>query len=519
MPSSLRPHVLLTSLTLLACSPAWQAARRGQEALDRGDPVTALAEYAAACKQSNDQDWCERTERLYLDVKADLVKQARPLCGVRGKERACLDLVNQARRVKDDPELASLADAAGATWLAACRVIETPTPVDAIVRVRCISALASDVGTPAYQQQAAAERLEAARFVGIKAKEAQAAGLIGSALGLGTLAICFSREAPAPVPVVALRALTAERFSVPTAVAADGLLSRELVCSDLSRQSDGRLRCETTNTLVGLRASVFRGELTHTFSDEPMSKEYVVRRDVYDNPEWFRLSRLRESHLAAVRQARQNERLAEDDCRQAQSELSRAGYCQRCSERTTEESYCRRARTMEDFRRDTERDLERVDQALRQTDRQLVNEVRDVYHWVRRTHVWRLPYSVTLAAAGGAPSKDFVLTMKRTDEEQQGFPPANVPTLVAVPPEVSRFDENAVADAREELGRWATEAQEALSRQQEARCAQRDTPGQVLECQTAAAFIRGVDPGVDYVARLGKAADTRGTYPPAACAP
>nr|MCU0700071.1 hypothetical protein [Myxococcaceae bacterium] len=384
MSNALRSVVLLPCLTLLACSPAWQAARRGQEALDRGDPVTALAEYAAACKESNDKDWCERSERLYLDVKADLVKQARPLCGVRGKERACLDVVNQARRVKDDPELASLADAAGSTWLAACRVIETPTPVDAIVRIRCISALASDVGTPAYQQQAAAERLEAARFVGLKAKEAQAAGLIGNALGLGTLAVCFSKEPPAPVPLAQLRTLTAERFSVPTAVAADGLLSRELVCGDLARESEGRLRCETANTLVGLRVSAFRGELTHTFSDQPMRQEYVVRRDVYDNPEWFRLSQLRESHLAAVRQARQQERLAEDDCRQAQNELSRARYCQRCAERTTEESYCRRARTMEDFRRDTERDLERVERELRQTDRQLVNEVRDTYHWVRR---------------------------------------------------------------------------------------------------------------------------------------
>nr|MCU0695559.1 hypothetical protein [Myxococcaceae bacterium] len=168
---------------------------------------------------------------------------------------------------------------------------------------------------------------------------------------------------------------------------------------------------------------------------------------------------------------------------------------------------------------DTERDLERVERELRQTDRQLVNEVRDTYHWVRRTHVWRLPYTVSFAAAGGAPSRDFVLTMKHVDDEQQGFPPANVPTLVAVPPDVARLDEGAVADAREELGRWVTEAQAELSRQQEARCGQRDTPGQVLECQTAAAFIRGVDPGVDYVARLGKAADTRGTYPAAACAP
>jgi hypothetical protein len=515
----MRALVVLSAVGLLGCSNAWLAARRGQEALDRGDPVTALAEYAAACKESQDKDWCERSDRLYLDVKADLLKQARPRCGVRGQERACLNIVNQARRVKDDPELASLADAAGETWLSACRVLETPTPVDALVRIRCIDALAKDVGTPAYLQQSAAERLEAARFVGHKAKEAQAQGLIGNALGLGTMAVCLSRQAPAPVPLVALRALTAERFSAPTAVAADGLLSRSVVCDDLSRRSDGRLHCESTNTLVGLRVSVFRGELTHTFSDQPMSVEYVVRRDVYDNPEWARLTQLKESHVAAVRQARQNERLAEDDCRQAESELSRARNCQRCPERTTEESYCRRARTLEEFRRDAERDLDRVESQLRRTDRQLVNEVRDRYHWVRRTHVWRLPYTVAFSAAGGPPSKDFVLTMRRQDEEQQGFAPANVPQLVAVPPDVSRFDAEAVEDAREELGGWVAQAQEALSRQAEARCSQRRAPLEVLECQTAAAFLRGVDPGVDYVARLGKAADTRGSYPPAGCAP
>jgi hypothetical protein len=192
-PAMLRLLCCAAVLALSSCSAAWQAAHRGQEALDRGDSVTALAEYADACKQSEDKDWCARAERLYLDVKADLLKQATPLCGVRGKERACLDIVNQARRVRDDPQLAVLADAAGGTWLANCRMLETPTPVDAIVRIRCIDAVTTDVNTPAYRQQAAAERLEAAKFVGAQAQRYATDGLVANALGLGTLAVCFSK--------------------------------------------------------------------------------------------------------------------------------------------------------------------------------------------------------------------------------------------------------------------------------------------------------------------------------------
>lgn len=507
------------ALGLSSCSAAWQAANRGQEALDRGDAVTALAEYADACKQSEDKDWCARAERLYLDVKVDLLEQATPLCGVRGKERACLDLVNQARRVRDDPQLAVLADAAGGTWLSNCRTLETPTPVDAIVRIRCVDALTQDVGTPAYRQQAAAERLEAAKFVGAQAQRYATEGLVANALGLGTLAVCFSKQAPAPVPLAGLRQLVVDRFSTPTAVAADGLLSANLVCRDLERSSDGRLRCAQGNTTVGLRASLMRGQLAHTFADQPMSVEYVVRRDVYDNPEWNRLAASRDAHVQTVRQARQNERLAEDDCAQARRELSRAENCQRCPARTTQESYCQRARTLEDFRRHAEDDLESVERVLRRTDRQLVHEVRDTWHWVRRTHTWRLPYAVAFTATAGVPTKDFVVTMSRSADEQQGFAPADVPALTAMTPDVGSLDEEAVGEAREALEQWAKEAREALSRTKERTCDGSAGPGQTLECQTAAAYLRGVDPGVDYVARLARAADTKAAWPSAPCAP
>jgi hypothetical protein len=501
------------------CSKAWQAARRGQEALDRGDPVTALAEYDAACRDSSDEAWCERAARLYRDVKADLVKQATPLCGVKGQERACLAVVNQARRVKDDPELAALADAAGQTWLATCRGVPQATPAEAIARVRCFEALSADVATAGYRQQVAAARLEAARVAAEKAKDAVAQRRVASALGLAALSKCLSRDVTPAGSEASLRAAIVERDAVAVATAADGLLSRELVCGDVEQVSEGRLRCAASNTAAGLRASLFRGELTHTFSDAPRSVEYVVRREEYDNPEWLRLDQLRRAHADAVREARDAERRAEDDCSRARGALSAAGSCQACAERTAEQARCGYASQLEDHRRQTQSALDDVERALWQTERRLVNEVRDAYHWVLRTHEWRQPYRVIIQAAGGPPSSDFVVTLRRTDDEQQGFPPADVPELVPVAPDGASLDADALAQTREALRRWVKDAQRALSAQREAACAGLTEAGQGLECQASSGFLAGRDPAVEVMAALGREANALGPWPSAACAP
>jgi hypothetical protein len=126
---------------------------------------------------------------------------------------------------------------------------------------------------------------------------------------------------------------------------------------------------------------------------------------------------------------------------------------------------------------------------------------------------------VAFTATAGVPTKDFVVTMSRSADEQQGFAPADVPALTAMTPDVGSLDEEAVGEAREALEQWAKEAREALSRTKERTCDGSAGPGQTLECQTAAAYLRGVDPGVDYVARLARAADTKAAWPSAPCAP
>lgn len=519
----MRIRLVVLAVTVFAsfgCSAAFLAAKRGQDALDRGDVEAAMAEYWSACRQSDDKDWCERADRLYLDLKVTLLAEATPVCGQRGQERKCFDILNRARRIKDDPQLAALADASGRTWLEGCRASQVNTPIDAVVRVRCLNTMKADVNTPAYEQQLTQERQQLSQFVGAQAKLASDSGLKANAVGLGSLSRCFSKEVELPVPLDALNRELQARLPVSASLASDGLVSASGACADLQRLSKGRLLCVATGAEVGVRVGLSRSDLSHEWNDTLHDVTYVARRELYDNPEWYRLEGRRVECERNARVANKNARLAADDCSTAQSDLSRAKYCQNCEARRNEEAYCRRASTMEDFRRDANRELEDVESHQRRTDRQLVREITDVYRYTRRTHTWRQNFRVVIAAAGARlGSRDFTVTLTRTGVDQPDFQPAGVDGSIARVPSQDSLDAAGFGELEEALGAWVNESLGTLAQAREATCSPAQGRPQQLECKVGAAFLRGEEPGRFYVAELGRDADRVAKYPAAPCAP
>jgi hypothetical protein len=514
-------RLLLLPLLLAGCSAAWQAAREGQEALDRGDVDSAVKHYTSACRQSDDKDWCERADRLYLDLKTALFEEAKPVCGQPGQERRCFDILNRARKVKDDPQLAALADASGATWLTSCRRGQVVTPVDAVLRVRCVEAMHADVATPGYEQQVNAERRAMGDFAAAQAKAAADQGLQANAHGLGTLAQCFSPSSSSAVTGPARAALTSSLI-VKTQVATDGLASAAAVCAVLQRASSGRFTCASTGAAdLGLRVGLSGSQVSHDFTDTPYSVEYVARREVYDNPEWFRLEHLRQRREQESRTAKKQAALAADDCQTARNDLARAQYCQGCDARRNEEVYCKRASTMDDFAREARRALDDAHWAVQRTDRQLVREIRDTFNYTERTHTWRQNWRVFISSANAALApRDFTFEVARVSTDRPDFAPAGIEGHVARAPSQQDLDGEAVEKLDDALSAWLRAAMATYARAKESTCAAAASgEAAALECRTSAAFLRGEEPGRFYLQELGKAADAKASYPAAPCMP
>lgn len=499
------------------CSAAWRAAQAGQDALDRGDVEGALAHYASACKQSDDKDWCERADRLYLDVKMQLITEAQPVCGQRGQERKCVDILKRARQVKDDPQLAALADLAGGTWLEGCRSASVSSPVDALLRLRCLETMRDDVGTPSYQQQVDADRRQLASFATAQAQAAQKQNLSAITYGLFSLSQCFHAEVTPATAVDESRRALLTRLIVPASLAADGLLSKAQACAEVGQLSGARIACVDGGGEVGLRLSLSRSEMAHEWNDTVHDVTYVARREVYENPEWRRLDNYRLELERNARTADRNQRLATDNCTQAQSDHARAQYCEHCDAKRAHEQYCRYADTMRSLSDDADRDLRNVQSQLRRVDKQLVNEITDVYRYTRRQHTWRQNFRISFVGAGGGfEPKDFVVTLSRTGVEQPGFEPAGVDQRVAYPPRQGDLDEEGFAEMRSGLQPWLKDALERNAATKSTRCAQL-TGDQAFECRAAVAFLRGYEPGKYYIAELGRSVDAVAKYPPAPC--
>lgn len=515
----MRRLALLVVVGTLGCSAAHRAARQGDEALERGDLDSAVASYWSACRQSDDKDWCERADRLYADLEAALVDEAKPICGTPGHEQRCLSTVNRARRVKDSPRLAALADAAGATWLEACSKPVIATPVDAVVRVRCVEAQRAAVATPAYLQRLGLERRAMADFVAQQAKQASAQGLLANSLGLAALTRCLSGDVEPPLSLEGKRQELVEQLKVRTAIATDGLASTQGVCADLSRLSNGRLACAAGSGELGLRVALTRSDLTHDVADTVHDVTYVARRDVEQNPEWHRLERLRQQAGHRLRDAKLNAKLAADDCEQARRDLWRAKHCRDCEARRTEEAVCRRASTMDDVRQEAARELDDAEHRVRVTDRELVREVTDVYRYTQRTHTWRQNFRLVITSSNATlPTRDVTFEVARTGLEQPEFAPAGVEGRVARAPRQEDLDDEALESLETALGAWVKTSLVTLSRTKDAQCTE-PSPGRALECRVASAFLRGEEPGRFYVAELGRDADRKATWPAAACVP
>lgn len=511
---------LLVMVGALGCSAAFQAAREGQLALDRGDVEAAARHYYSACRQSEDKDWCERADRLYADVKETLIAEAKPVCGQPGQERKCFDILNRARRVKDDPQLATLADLSGATWLASCRKTQVTTPVDAVLRVRCVETMRSDVSTMAYGQQLAAERKAMAEFVSAQAKTAADQRLIGNAFGLSTLARCLSDELPPSLSLEATRRQLISNLVVKTQVATDGLADAPGICSMLQKRSNERLECVSTASELGLRVGLTGSQVSHDFTDTVHDVTYVARREVYQNPEWHRLEGIRQQLERNARAAQKNAALAKDDCEIAQNDLRRAKYCQNCEARRNEEAYCKRASTMDDFRRAANRDLDDAESNLRMTKRELVNEITDVYRYTERVHTWRQNFRVVIASSNPAlPGRDFTIEASRTSIDRPDFPPAGIEGRVARAPSQADLDAQGADELHDALAEWIKQSTTTLANTKEAACARTSGDAPKLECRMGAAFLRGEEPGRFYVTELGKVADAKAAYPAAPCMP
>lgn len=511
---------LLLVVGSLGCSAAYRAAKQGQDALDRGDLDSAVAHYWSACRQSDDKDWCERADRLYVELEAGLLEEARPVCGQAGQERRCFDILNRARRVKDSPRLAVLADASGATWLERCRSTSVTTPVDAVLRVRCVEAMRADVSTSGYTQQLAVERKAMASFVAAQAKAASDQGLLANTLGLSALTRCLSDEVEPPLSLEVKRQELVKTLVVRAQVATDGLASSSGVCGELQRVSNGRLECTSANADVGLRVALTRSELIHDVADTVHDVTYVARRETYENPEWHRLEGLRQQAEHRARVAKKNALLTADACEVARSELSRAKHCRDCDARTREEAVCRRASTLDDLRREAARELDDAEHRVRMTKRELVNEITDVYRYTERTHTWRQHFRVAIASSDSTlPSRDVTFEVSRTGTEQPAFAPAGVEGSVAHAPSQAQLDAEAFETLEASLATWVKGSLAVLARTRDSRCDDGAGPARVLECRVAGAFLRGEEPGRFYVAELGRAADTKAAYPSAACVP
>lgn len=509
--------VLGVSVAVSGCSAAYLAAKKGQDALDRGDVEEALGHYFSACRQSDDADWCARANRLHGELKGAVIADATPLCGRPGDEQQCLATLKRLRRFKDDAELAALADAAGTSWLEKCRAPQVLTPVDAVARVRCVETLHAEMMTERYDDAVRTERQTMAHFVAKESRVVASQGFVVAGYGLAELARCFSRTEPVSLDAARKQAL--ERLTVRTAVAADGVASQGWVCSRLSEASDGRLSCAADGAAIGLRVSVQRSELAHTFRDSAQDVSYVAERRQYDNPDWLRLDGLRERETHRERKARHQARLASDECEVAKREHTAAKSCTQCEAESIAQRACTHAESLAGFAREAKRDLDDVEWRLQQTDRFLIQEITAVYRSVERAHLWQQRFQVSLAASGtAAQGATFSLDVSRSGVDREPFEPAGIEGSVAVVPTQSGLDAEALGDVKEALTRWTRDAQAATARQREAECASRDGELAKLECGAGVAFLQGQDVANAYAAALGKEVDRVASYPAAACA-
>lgn len=513
-----RPLPLLLVSMLAGCSAAHLAAKKGQTAFENGDYEGALGHYWSACRQSNDAEWCAVSDRLYEQLLPTVVAEASPRCGQAGSERACFDSLSRLRRFKDDPRLSSLADASGRTWLEACRKTSVSSPVGAVVRVRCVEAVRRDVMTPAYERQVTEERTAMAAFVASESQTASTRGYVASSYGLAELGQCFSGERP--VRLEELRSAATRQLQLGASVAADGLVGASWVCERLASESGGRIVCGASSAVLGVRVELERGQLTHAVSDSEQTVSYVAERQQYLNPEWHRLEVVRERAERRERQARQQAKLAADECENARHDRARAGHCIDCEAERVERRTCKYAETLAGFRAEAARALDDAESCLRRTDRTLVREIMADYRSVERTHLWQQPYRLSIAAQGPVlRAQDAAFQVKRGGVERAEFEPAGISGSVATPPTQASLDQEAVAHLSNELAGWVKDAQAVYARAREVECAsQSGNLAAHFECRASVAYLRGEDAARAYVAMLGKAADQAAPFPAASCA-
>jgi len=493
----------------------------------RGDVVNAALSYQQACAlDRSDTDVCAKASSTAAQALAKLEADTKASLGRRDAPGAVSSLV-LAYRLSQAPEVLALFEQTGALQSELCG---TPaSELDpAVLRVRCLERFAKQIPVPSYAARIAQARADAAALSQKLAEADAQNGRPGASYSLYSLARCLSADPRFSEGRGAQQAAFLQRTRFPLALAISDPslgLGAAAICPQL--QLPQAMQCEPGST----SAAAFRVDLAvqtapvrHTSQSTVRDLTYVSGTETYDNPDYGPAQHAVERAQRSADRSAEQYRLAKADCDASDAALSRANLCFNCGERTRRDRDCGRSEALRQSAQQASSELDDAVNQANQTPATLTRDVYDTFRYTETDHRWALPYDAHFTAAGAQPA-DFhdAAELDFSGVEHVGFEPGG---LAPAPRRDPGRDQYASALAERVVAHLQQLAQAEVTARVNATRAQCGSAGADwtsawLDCQSAAAYLAGQDPGnalIDELARRQSADVQAASLPRLECA-
>ena len=222
--------------------------------------------------------------------------------------------------------------------------------------MRCLDSLRREADSPGYRARLGAEGARASSVFAALARRQDLHRDPGAALALWDVAACF---APAPDVTAALQAaegalLARSALPLQLRVSLSGSPSLPAVllalCDSTQRQLGGSARCGPARgdgpAPLGLELSVELSPRRYQLAEEVRSVRWLAGTRQVPNPAYPAAEVRLVVADRALREIEKEAQLRRSSCGSAESELSRAGSCTGCPERSLKERLCDEARAV-----------------------------------------------------------------------------------------------------------------------------------------------------------------------------
>lgn len=444
---------LLALMTASGCNTAYrQAMAAADEAIARGDFLTAARAYRDACKASpDDEKACSQAPIFAQKATDQALESARPACGAGDLDRCIPPLLAARDLLPDHPEVNGLLTQASQLHTERCTTQwkDENTLSIAVSRLACLQARAAQFPVPGYQNNLTetANRISS-RFAQLAAT-AQSQGSAGAASVLWSTAQCLAPSQDGATRVQQAQQSFLDQSAIPVVARIGGTVpprvaaGLENLCDSLSRSWPAVVRCASPNPVAGqpdplqVQVDALIERSVENVLEDVRDVRYVSgTRQVY-NP-GFREARKRLAQAEdAVRMTDQRKRNKDKEC--AGGAAAHDATCVDCPEGKKKKSPCDEAKDLTEELKRRVQEANAARDNLAHTPEMVSEDVYDNFRYSVLTHRWASGFRFTLQSntPGVAPYAQQSGMLSFEDQEHVGFSPAGIEAdpLVVPPPQ------------------------------------------------------------------------------------